>query len=554
MAHPSKSAWPKPCATCEAAITSVIDGIGIDDEPASIVIVGGGPHALAALSALHEGRLEDVGGPEANVCVIDPGTHFMQSWNARFDALQIDHLRSPAFTHPVAFEPTALLDFAKCEGRTQELIERPGGGDWVPTTDLSEQATLLKARPSHSLFRDFCASLEAKLCHRWLSGTAHQVCKDQSTGKFRVHFTATADGRERRVVARAVILATGPVSKWNVPTPFAPHLGASPLILHTEALLTNSTCTLSEQIARRCPEESARVLVIGGGISAAQAALAACRAGHQVVLRSRRPLQTKDFDTGSEWLDVRTGARLRFEFLCLPMVRRRELIRAATPGGSVPATYMAELLALSKRTTSLQLEVDADIDRSNVHIGGDGKRISVNGESFAMVILATGVVTSPACSELYQSIQGQFGAPTVDGLPRVDSRLRWLPGEDIFVMGANAMLELGPGGGNLMGAMRGARTVSNELRSLMQAPSTQPSLSRSVFFNMYASLGDRHRFGDGSESEIDALAQLLHLSPQAEAALRKAKKDRKATRGLKGERAPLAALHMDARTSRAAYW
>ena len=55
----------------------------------------------------------------------------------------------------------------------------------------------------------------------------------------------------------------------------------------------------------------------------------------------------------------------------------------------------------------------------------------------------------------------------VDGLPRVDSRLRWVPNEDPFVLGANAVLELGPRGGNLMGAMRGARIVANELHGLM---------------------------------------------------------------------------------------
>ena len=43
---------------CDAFKTSVIDDdIGLSDERATIVIVGGGPHALAALAALHEGSL-----------------------------------------------------------------------------------------------------------------------------------------------------------------------------------------------------------------------------------------------------------------------------------------------------------------------------------------------------------------------------------------------------------------------------------------------------------------------------------------------------------------
>ena len=42
-----------------------------------------------------------------------------------------------------------------------------------------------------------------------------------------------------------------------------------------------------------------------------------------------------------------------------------------------------------------------------------------------------------------------------------------MPGEDLFVVGANAVLELGPGALNLMGAMRGGRIVAEGLRDLM---------------------------------------------------------------------------------------
>ena len=434
------------------------------------------------------------------VCVIDPGSHFMQSWNTRFRALEINHLRSPAFAQPVAFEPTALVDFAVREGRTSELIDAPVSGQWIASTDVDKGA-MLQSLPSSALFRDFCAELEAKLPHSWLSGAATSVSKDASTGKFRVHYKATDDQRELAVEASAVILATGPVGRWNIPSPFEPHLD-SPRVLHTEELLVNCKGTLSEEITRRCPGESARVLVIGGGISAAQAALAAFRAGHQVVLRSRRPLHTAPFDVGPEWLDMRTADRVRFEFLCLPMKRRGMAVHDATPGGSVPANYMEELVHYAAESPDmLRLEVDKGIDCSQVCVGRDGV-IVVNGDSFAMVILATGVVTGPSCSPIFQSVKELFDAPVVGGLPRVDSRLRWAPGEDLFVLGANAVLELGPGGGNLMGSMRGARVVSNELRSLMgkQAPA-RASCSTTVR-NQYACLGDRVRFGDGEDAEV----------------------------------------------------
>ena len=120
----------------------------------------------------------------------------------------------------------------------------------------------------------------------------------------------------------------------------------------------------------------------------------------------------------------------------------------------------------------------------------------------------------------YHSVAELLQAPTVEGLPHVDSSLRWVQGEDLFVLGANAALELGPGGANLIGAMRGARVVSNELHGLMRketdvhARPTAPP--RAAFSNKYAGLLD------GSQPEIDVLANRLHLSPKAEMALRKA--------------------------------
>ena len=46
----------KVACACDVPVTSVIDD-GLDDEFASIIIVGGGPHALAALAALLDGSL-----------------------------------------------------------------------------------------------------------------------------------------------------------------------------------------------------------------------------------------------------------------------------------------------------------------------------------------------------------------------------------------------------------------------------------------------------------------------------------------------------------------
>ena len=95
------------------------------------------------------------------------------------------------------------------------------------------------------------------------------------------------------------------------------------------------------------PERTARRARHRRRNSAAQAALAAYRAGHQVVMRSRRPLTT--FHSISESSSSTcTADRMRFEFLCLPMKARGMAVRAATPGGSVPGNYLEELRSIHK--------------------------------------------------------------------------------------------------------------------------------------------------------------------------------------------------------------
>jgi hypothetical protein len=172
------------------------------------------------------------------------------------------------------------------------------------------------------------------------------------------------------------------------------------------------------------------------------------------VLRSRRPLQTRAFDTPSEWLSVKTCDRLRFEFLSLPTRKRIQAMKVVAAGGSMPHAYVEELERL-RASCALRLEVDEGVERSAVECATEG--VAVNGDRFALVVLATGVVTAPSSSPLYRSVEAGLAAPTVGGLPHVDSRLRWLPGEDLFVLGASAGLQLGPGCGNLIGAMRGVR-------------------------------------------------------------------------------------------------
>ena len=541
----------------------------------NVLIVGGGPHALAVLSALHErsflfpqfasenmyekrvgssslrkvgsGAVLSISPPEHSlrshsvcaVCVMDPGETFVESWNKRFEALGIEHLRSPAFLHPEAFEPSALLHFAVREGRLDELHNVPQWASRLATEDMSSQEPLLHGLPSTALFRDFCASLAAKHPHQWLRGKATQIHRDESTGQFRVSYQRKCK-TAGLVVADAVVLATGPTGVLNIPEAFLPFMHSG-RVTHTESLLSHG-----KPLAQQCVGKlkGARVLVIGGGLTAAQAALAAVNSGcSRVVLRSRRPLQTRTYDLSGAWLDQRHSTRLRNEFLNICAEERKAMVKEAVQGGSVPESYMLQLRRLATTSGSLELQVDTDIDQSVVS-DFEG-RLRVNGEMFDQIILATGASTTLTQSPLYQQVIADFGAPTLDGFPKVDGSLRWVDDDDLFVVGANAVLELGPGALNLMGAMRGAKIVAEALRDLMWTTTKGGGAASMVNANMYAALGDTLDDGNSEsddESEEDEPAQIVGISvtapvtPRANKATKAARKQKRASRPKRGRR------------------
>eukprot|EP00038_Savillea_parva_P008812 m.179337 g.179337 ORF g.179337 m.179337 type:complete len:495 (+) comp14739_c0_seq1:422-1906(+) len=454
-------------------------------ENATVAIIGGGPHALAVLSALHE---RSYASPQfkddaayalrvgfdshklvGSVAVIDPGKKFCDMWHKRFLSLGIDRLRSPVSAHPDAYDEHALLNFAICTGRTAEITHPEGAEisrDNIQRSPMGFGFTL-HGQPSAALFRDFCDHLADKHPHTWVQGTASSVAADAQTGKYRVQC-----GDDRVVLADAVVLATGPQGRWNVPEPFKA-LVSSPTVVHTSELF-DAGCSLGDAVLRRTTHlaKGAKVLVVGGGLTAAQAALAAVRAGFRVSLRSREALRTRDYDVQTEWLDRRHVNRLRFEFLSTPMEKRAAFLRQATGGGSIPQSYLEELHDAVATTSRLDLCVDADIERASVQLaaadGGDGvSAVTVDGETFGLVILATGVTLDPSSTSLYRNICNEFPASFVGGFPELDDSLRWSPDEDIFVVGCNAGLQLGPGALNLMGSMRSGQIVAEELHDLI---------------------------------------------------------------------------------------
>ena len=537
---PKVTKTPLETSSPTSALTEHLGG----DVEVSVLIVGGGPHALAVLSALHERSLaypqfnqdmafgmsglasgirKNLGlhGVEkvGTVCVLDRGHTFMEEWDARFAALEIPHLRSPAAAHPRAYEPQALMDYAVKHGRTSELIDPPSASyqrQRMATADGVNSIPLLYALPSTALFRDFCASLAAELPHTWVRGEAAEVVKDARTGKYRARYVDGATGAPGWIVADAVVLATGPASVRNVPAPLRPHVGTG-CVTHTEEFLRNGE-TVASMASRLAGGTvgAARLLVVGGGLTAAQAAIAAVAAGARVVLRSRRPLMTRAYDLSTGWLDQRHATRLRSEFLTTSVEERLKVVKEEVHGGSVPDSYMRELRRLVETSGRLELQVGEVDEGTAVRVDGDGKDgrvVHVDGEAFDHVILATGFSTAPGRTPLYQQVEAEFALQTVktpcgtSRFPLLDENLSWAEGADLYVVGANAVLELGPGALNLMGAMRGAKIVAEALRDVMW--SSEHNRDAEMATNQFSKLNlggavlEAHRGCDDSGDDSD---------------------------------------------------
>eukprot|EP00747_Dinoflagellata_sp_TGD_P067805 gnl/TRDRNA2_/TRDRNA2_155449_c1_seq1.p1 gnl/TRDRNA2_/TRDRNA2_155449_c1~~gnl/TRDRNA2_/TRDRNA2_155449_c1_seq1.p1 ORF type:complete len:447 (+),score=75.96 gnl/TRDRNA2_/TRDRNA2_155449_c1_seq1:143-1342(+) len=326
--------------------------------------------------------------------------------------------------------------------------------------------------PSSQLFLDFCDMLVAKLPHDFKHGQAVSV-----SGKDGAYKVSLADGSA--VAAGSVILALGfpglpcrPAAFANMPVEVASH---------TEERTWPSKC-----------QKGRRILVVGGGLTAVQAAQLAVKRGCKVSLCSRRPLTTRNFDIPVEWFDRRVQNRLRHEFWEQPSEVRLAQIKATRGGGSVPPDYMEQLkredAAGKVEVVCGEVEVGA-VDASGIHVtlAGQARR-------FDHVVLATGHRPDCMALPLLQSMQAQWPVEVIGGLPVLTHDLQWGDNEQLFLVGALAALQVGPDAANLMGCRRAANVVAQSLGLRLW-------FRTSVYVNRYAAFADSE---DEDESDAES--------------------------------------------------
>lgn len=424
-----------------------------------IIILGAGPAGLASLSAIQEPFSLDTlteeqiqravrgfskGTKTKRVAVVDPHDSWMYTWKKNFAALEIAFLRSPALAHPDLFDSHALLAFANMQGRTDELLES-GCGDISSLLPLGQSQVGLWKLPSTKLFLDFCDHMIERLKHDYVCDSAVDVThNDEEDG-----FTVILQSGER-LFASAVILAMGSVGVPITPSKlkFLPAHCVLPWAAMDE---------LAEQ------ESSESILVVGGGLTAVQAALRCVSLGHEVTLCSRRPLVQRHFDLPLDWFDRRTSARCMSDFYHQSREKRLSLLRESRDGGSIPCLYMNQVLQLVEqgklRLVVGQAEYKGTTETDEVCIQFHDEDNQTG--AFRKVVLACGLQPECTANPLCQKLLKRWPLEVVGGFPCVCEDLQWT--HNLFVVGGLGSLNIGPDAANLMGMRRAAQIVSSAL-------------------------------------------------------------------------------------------
>jgi cation diffusion facilitator CzcD-associated flavoprotein CzcO len=381
------------------------------------LVIGGGIHGVhIAARLLGEARV----APE-RLCILDPGAELLERWKVCTATTGMTHLRSPS-VHHVDIDPWSLERFAG-------VPRRRAPGLFAPPYD----------RPSLGLFNAHCDQVietyGLKALH--LRGRAEHIALHCDRAVVR-----TRAGEELRAACIVLAIGMGDQPAWPA---WAKAAGDS-RIRH----VFDAGFTLEDGVAWE------RVIVVGGGISAAEIALRLADGRRSVHVVCRHALREHPFDSDPGWL----GPKLMRGFAReVDPDRRRARIREARHRGSVPPAILRAFRdAIDQGAVRWhRAEVEA-LERSGDWLG---LRLSSRALLQAdQVLLATGFETRRPGGALLDGLAEEAALPCATcGYPLVDRHLRWHP--RVYATGPLAELELGPAARNIAGARRaGDRIVA----------------------------------------------------------------------------------------------
>ncbi len=384
------------------------------------LIIGGGVHGTLVSRAL----IAEGGVARDRLRVLDPWDRPLHRWRECAANTGMEFLRSPD-AHHLDGPASSLLEFSRALGG-----------------DASAHFRGAYRRPSRGLFEAHAEAVigRSRLEDLRLEGTARSIRPGPRAG-------LEVETDRGRLAAARVLLAIGAGDRPRWPRWAAELRRRGAPVRH-----------LLEPGAR-APAfgEEGRVVVVGGGLSAVEVALAlARRQPGRVAMASRHPPRVHAFDTDAEWLGPRRMRAFRRQ---RDPARRRRLIAAARHRGSVPADAAAELEA-ARRRGRVRVELGSVRAASwngelELQVAGPEGELRLGAD---LLLLATGFDEGCPVGPAVDGLVEAFGSRRADcGFPRVDAALEWYPG--LHVCGVLAELELGPTARNIHGARLAARRL-----------------------------------------------------------------------------------------------
>jgi cation diffusion facilitator CzcD-associated flavoprotein CzcO len=386
------------------------------------LIIGGGIHGthLALVLAQRAGV-----APE-RLRILDPHPSLLARWHACTANTGMAFLRSGA-VHHLDLHPEALTHFAK----------EPAGQPYRRFIDPYR-------RPALDLFNAHAAHMieRHRLHERLIVGRACGLTR--AGNGWRVE---TTDGS---IETRHVALALGAAEQPHWPVWAQQFRTAGAPIQHIFA----------PGFCRADLPPWTHAVVVGGGISAAQTALAlAQQQPGTVTLLTRHALRKHDLDSDPGWIGPKYQAGFQ---QITDYAQRRATIQQARHRGSVPPNVAVQVRRAVK-PEQLRLVQAAVVD-AHQDDQGQIRLILADGAGTLTsdsVILATGFDPQRPGGAWLETAVTDLGLPIAPcGYPIVNQALCWTDG--LYVLGPLAELEIGPVARNITGARQAAERISQE--------------------------------------------------------------------------------------------
>ena len=389
------------------------------------LIIGGGIHGTYMANVL----IREAGVDHQQIRIIDPFEHPLHRWRQNTANCGMEYLRSPS-VHNLDIPILSLYHFSKT---WKGEIDPP----FIPNY----------YRPALSLFNDHCDHVirKNKLDALRIIGRATSITPSDD------HILVTTTAGD--FSTRHLLLCLGNSDQPCRPSWATNLLDESSSVHHV----------FDPQFHRTALPDAGHTMVVGGGITAVQLALALSH-DHTgtVTLCSRHTIRPHDLDFDPCWV----GPKCLQGFNRTPYSERREMIRQARNRGSVPQEIRTEL---NKEVAKGRLRfIQANIAKSwlrdgSIVLTGRDKTLECD-----QLVLATGFEESRPGGDMIDKLINEHDMPTAScGYPTLARNILW--GKNIFVTGPLAELGLGPCARNIIGARRAGK----ELLAYIQAMETE---------------------------------------------------------------------------------